>query len=164
MKELKNEDNPFLDTHGLKLFNLKTTYNVTKTEQVVEGQQNIVLEYDSVTKSRYIEQQKHIKIYDTTNDHIWMFKEFTPTARDLYLYIVFKLQKNLSFIRLSYELLYKATGMAKNSYYNSLKLLIKKKILYKANSKYYWVNPYFIFRGDRKNFYLKHKPDSVEYL
>jgi hypothetical protein len=146
--------NPFLSTVRLTVF--KSVKTLTTYE---EGNINKVVS----TTSQEIEWEKasFTKVYNDSSI-INLYKELTPTACKLVIFIQLNLPKNIDIIDLRSNVCMEFLGVSKATYYKSLQELIDNAIVTKYKTNTYWINPVLIFNGDRIKYYKDKFPECVD--
>lgn len=150
--------NPFIQNFKLNVVKINTSYFETKTTNISDG---IVGKYKKVEESYLAEQQDKTSVYHIPYIENILFKELKSSGRDLLLYIIYNIQKDDDTINLSADKLYKEMSISKSTYYTAISQLIDVGIICKKNNSTYWVNPFYIFKGNRIDYYHKHCPDCV---
>ncbi len=83
-------------------------------------------------------------------------------TRDLVLYILLNIKKNTDYIELVQTKVCNKTNLSRNSFYSAVKELTVLNIICKKQIRQYWVNPKYIFNGNRKTFFQKKKPENIK--
>jgi hypothetical protein len=120
--------NPFMNGNKINV--------VSKFGNLVETQNKISLYYDN-----------HIDIDDI------LFNKLTSKARDLFLYISYHLPQNQDYINLKINDVRAKTGISRNAIVTALQSLKSANLIIPKNQSIYWVNPMYIFKGNRVSFY-----------
>lgn len=156
----KQSANPFLTSFKLNVIEIQEEKKLLDSKDV-NWEEGYVLDYITQKNVFHVEQQKHVKIYDIPYDHSFFFKEFQPTTRDLYNYIILKLKENQDWIELNYKKVTKETSMSIKSFYSATKQLAEFSVITKKQKDQYWINPYYMFRGNRLNFFKEFSPKNI---
>lgn len=135
--------NPFLSE--------KKPIGVIVTTDTVELK---VLDECSVTTTTSEKEIPGCSFYEN-NDIAKLLFEVGNKTRDLFLYIQLNLGFEKEVIELHYKHVCKETNMGTNSYYAALKELEEIGIISKKNLSEFWINPLYLFKGDRLSFYTK---------
>jgi hypothetical protein len=148
--------NPFLKQHRVVVIKNKKT--VTSFE---EGDIN---SYSSTT-SRTVsyEADPYVKVY-TQSKNINIFKRLSTTSCKMYVYIQLSLPKNLDQITMKADEVMAFVGIKSDTtYYTYLQELIDNAIIVSKSGarNVYWVNPYYMFNGDKVKFYKENAPDML---
>lgn len=137
--------NPFIENLTIELvkFNQKVNYIHNREIDNLSGIE--------IINNFTVEKQDCVKLYYTPYDDKF-FSSFSSKTKEVIFYIMLNLEKEKDFILLDMEKVTKKTGISKNSFYKSIKDLIIAGLICKKSKSEYWINPKYIFRGNRKNF------------
>lgn len=162
-KEIKTEENPFLN--GLKIEMLKYRNTSQRTDvKKLHDNNGIVLDWEDVTQVNLIDRQRSCSIYRSPFADEMYFSLCNP-AKAVFFYIIFHLQHNKDKIELKPDHVGKVTGMSRTSAFRAINELIDYHIIAKAKRQStYWVNPYFIFSGNRKAYFAKNPKVQIEII
>ena len=72
-----------------------------------------------------------------------------------------KIQENEDYIILNQKTIEEKANISKTSYYAAIKQLKEMCIITDKEKNKYWVNPYYIFKGNRLAFYQKNYPKAI---
>lgn len=144
------EINPFVRHNPIQAL------NVSK-EIIYEEVGSIKLQGDAHKSNRnfLIDRTRKTSLYIDSYKHLdeILFQNLTPTGRDMLLYIMVHVTENQDWINLKLDDVRKATGISKNSIVTALKCLKAAGIIALKSQSVYWVNPFYIFKGNRIKFY-----------
>lgn len=90
-----------------------------------------------------------------------MFGRLSDKSRSLFLYIMYTLNKNEDYILLSGQKVKQDIGMCNRTLVEALKELKSCSIITLKERSIYWVNPMYIFNGNRINYYKELSDDNV---
>lgn len=90
-----------------------------------------------------------------------MFGRLSDKSRSVFLYIMYSLNKNEDYIDLSSKKVQQDIGMKKRTLVEALKELKACSIITAKSRSIYWVNPMYLFNGNRIEFYRTLNPDNV---
>lgn len=155
-----NIKNPFLKNFKLGVIQIVDTYFETKTSNIFAD--GFVGKFKEVTEKYYIEQQKHTKLYDTPFDLNVFYGELKPSGRDLFNYIAYKIKDDNDDIEINVAKVSKIIRLTPITIYSAIQQLIDIGVICKKAKSLYWVNPYYMFRGDRIAFYTAQCEDCIE--
>lgn len=151
--------NPFLQNFKLPIIEvIETSYEVN-TKYLSDGQ---VGKYKKVTESYYIEQQEKVSVYKIPYIKNVLFKELKSSGRDLLLYIIYTLKVDVDIIELNANKISKELGISKVTVYNGINQLVDIAVICKKFKSDYWINPVYLFKGDRISFYNKQCDNCTE--
>jgi hypothetical protein len=148
--------NPFIvnqDFH-LKLISVYNKQITTDRGKIVE-----------TTEKYFIEEQKSVTVYKPGNNEVFsnlLFKLMSRNARDFYLYIIANIGENRDVISLDMKKIMELMSISKTTYYVAIKELKDLCLIADNKKSDYWINPYFLFRGDRISYYKTQCPDCVK--
>jgi len=151
--------NPFLQNFKLNVVKVNTTYYETKTSDISDG---YVGKYKKVEESFLAEQQDKTSVYNIPNINNVLFKALDPRSRDLFLYIIYNIKKEEDIINLKLDAICSLTEMSKPTLIKSINILIDNAIICKKSQSEYWVNPFYIFKGNRIDYYNKQCPECID--
>jgi len=147
--------NPFIDNDS----------NQLEVLSIINSQSSGDDFYSKETTSKYIkEKQGKVSIYRVMNNEVYtefLFSLNRP-ARDIFLYIIANLGENKDYIKLDPEIVCRKTGLSRNYYYSGLKSLKDNQVIINKKRAEFWINPYYLFRGDRVEYYKSRVPDKIK--
>lgn len=149
--------NPFIvnSEFNLRAISVYTkSITTTGTYKIVETTQKVL-----------VEEQKKVSVYKTGNSKVFtsfLFKGLSYPGRELYLYLVCNIGENTDQIKLQPEEVMSITGVSRNTFYKGLNCLKDNFIITPAKRATYWINPFFIFRGDRIKYYSEQCPGCIK--
>ena len=151
--------NPFLVNYKLPLVKVIKQISFTNEENI-----GYVGEYikKTETKSYFIEAQKHTSVYESPDINNKLFTKMKPNGRDLYLYIQNNIAYNSDTIHLSLEKVNQILSMSRPTLVSAIQQLLTENIICKAEKQgMYWINPYYLFKGNRVAYYEKQCPSCI---
>lgn len=149
--------NPFLQSVRLKVFILESKFHVIDTKDV-----NTVK--STLNTQQEFEKDPFIKLYSERN-FMNVFKNTSDTASKLFLYIAYTLEKNSDVIYINAEKAMEFVGIkSPTTYYKYVQELIDNAIITRKSNSEYWINPLFLFNGNRIEFYKAHCPECLDIL
>lgn len=151
--------NPFLINYELKIIEVYAEEKFANTEDVIEG---VIMKYKKETTVFQIEAQGKTSVYNIPYIENILFKNLSNSGRDLLLYVIYNLKKNEDFINLKLEKVCKECCFSRPTALKGLKDLQDNAILYKKSQSEYWVNPHYIFNGNRINYLQKNCMDCIK--
>lgn len=151
--------NPFIQNFKLNVVKVNTTYYEVKTSNISEG---IVGKHKKVEESYLIEQQEKTSIYEMAYIENILFKELKSAGRDLLLYIMYNLKKDEDTIILKPEMVCKKMTCVRTTYYKAISQLTDVGVICKKHTTEYWINPFYLFKGNRIDYYNKNCKDCIE--
>ena len=122
----------------------------------------------NVEYSEYLAETQHKSFLCTDNSTGLTQKlyngEVTVKGRELLLYIQLKLSPEKDSIKLPADDITRMFGWKDRQKLADAKAeLANANIIAKmVNKEEYWINPYYIFNGDRKEYYLLNYPDNIQ--
>lgn len=144
------EINPFVVNNPIRVVEVTTKKLLAKN--VKDG---IVYEGGTFNDTYYIDSADKVNIYKhpvgMTDD--FLFTKLNSKGRDLYLYIIHRLPKNQDYMELKLKKVCASTKMSRNSVVTALKELKIASVITPKSQSIYWINPEFMFNGNRVNFY-----------
>ena len=152
--------NPFLVNYNLPL--IKVVKQVSFTNEEPTG---YVGEYvkKTETKSYFLEQQRSISVYEVPNMNEIMHKKLKANGRELYIYIQNNIPLNCDKIHLSLEKVNQVMSITRPTLISGIQQLLQENIICKAEKQsMYWVNPYYLFNGNRIAYYEKQCPSCIK--
>ena len=148
--------NPFIvnqDFH-LKLISVYDKHISTDRGKIVE-----------TTEKYFVEEQKSVTVYKPGNNEVFsnlLFKLMSRNARDFYLYIIANIGEDRDIINLDMKRILDLMSISKTTYYVTIQELKDLCLIADNKKSDYWINPYFLFRGDRISYYKEQCPDCVK--
>ena len=102
------------------------------------------------------------KIGSNTEFCNYLFKVLSQAGRNLFLYIMATIGKEKDTINLHTEKICNEMGISRNTAGTAKDSLVDNGVICHRKGNEYWVNPFFIFRGDRIKYYNEACPDCVK--
>lgn len=90
-----------------------------------------------------------------------MYGRLTDKSRSLFMYITYMLPKNTDYINLSAAKVRKDIGMSARTLTDAIKELRSVNIITFKSRSVYWVNPMYLFNGNRIEYYRGLNPSNV---
>jgi len=152
--------NPFLSQQRLKVLEIKQKKHFKSTqhfEKEVSSMDNIL----TFNNSYFIEQDKKVNLYKVGFVRNVM-TNLSPSTMKLFLYIVYTLKENCDFISLPLNKTLKNINISKPTYYKCIAELMEIELLCKKKREEYWVNPVYLFNGNKINFFKENCPDCID--
>jgi len=111
-------------------------------------------EIHSYSETYKVDREYCSKLYRSKENQKTIFS-LSNSGLKLLLYILMHIQRKTDTIELLPEKIELITKMKKDSFNRARSELVKNKIIMKTKgrARIYWVNPHFIFNGNRSNFY-----------
>jgi hypothetical protein len=147
--------NPFLQSGKLKMIITQQSLKVIDSQEI------------SSIKGSFVTQQKFeddpfTKVYNSKQFNN-VFKMTTDTACKMFIFIVYNLPKNQDLIILDSTEVMEFVGIKSlATYYKYIQELIDNAVIARKTHSEYWVNPFFIFNGNRLSFYEEHCPECIQ--
>lgn len=151
--------NPFIQNYKLKLVEVNEVRKMVDTSNISDG---IITSFETTTKTYMAEQQKKISVYDIPYIENILFHELSSSGRDLLLYIIYNLKEDCDTINLKAEAVCKEMNISRPTLIKAITQLKDVAVICKKSQSEYWVNPMYLFRGNRIAYYHKHCPNCVE--
>jgi len=150
--------NPFLQNFKLSVIKVNTVYYETKTSDISDG---FVGKYKKVEESFLAEKQSKTYVYEIPYIENILFKTMSSCARDLLLYIIYNLPKDQDFINLKTEKVLSILNISKPTLIKAKNQLEESAIICSKSQSEYWINPFYLFNGNRIDYYNKQCPDCI---
>ena len=112
-------------------------------------------------ETEIVEIDDSASVYQVGDMTRMMFHDvITNAGRSVFLYIIYNLPEDQDIIRIPAVL--SETGLSESTVRKGIKELVFAGIISRNMGGYYWVNPRFIFNGNRVGFLNKIYPGSIE--
>lgn len=149
--------NPFLANSDFKL----------KVVSVYQRRYKTLKEYSVVeeTTKTIAEKQEYIRLYKIGNCNVYtsfFFDVLNSQGRDLFLYILANIGHGKDQIKLDRNIVSERIKISTKTFYAAIKNLKESFVITPNTKGYYWINPYFFFRGDRIKYYKTNCPDCID--
>lgn len=147
--------NPFLQS--LKV----DVVRVTKEKKLIDAEKSgdIVLDYYDYSEGQLFEKQRYTKWYRSEGIDEVVFYQLKGSSKDVLWYIMNHLRPDSDRIELQTEKLSGAIGVSKPTIIHALQLLCEAGLICKSERRsVYWINPYYIFSGNRIKYLNKVNP------
>lgn len=156
--------NPFLWSFKLRVIKIKHSRNMVDAKHVNENE-GIITEFTKEDVNYMIEEQRKTSLYRLPFIDNVIFTELDGNGRSLLLYIAYHIQKDKDYINLKTETVCKAMNISRPTLIKAIHQLIDLGAISKrASRSEYWVNPQFIFNGNRIRFIQTVKSDCIEFV
>lgn len=149
--------NPFLQSARLRYFIKQDQLTVFDTQ----GSEPSSVKGHFSTQHEF-EKDPFIKLY---NDKSFfnVFKQTSDTASKIFLYIAYTIPKDKDSIVLNPEDVMGFVGIKSvTTYYKYIQELMDNAVIARRSNSEYWVNPHFVFNGNRIDFYKEHCPECLD--
>jgi hypothetical protein len=154
--------NPFLQSWRLRVLQMKRKRTTADTQHINDND-GVILEYTEETVTYTIEQQAKCSVYRLPYIDNVLFGEIDNCAKALFLYIIYHIPKDKDYISLSSKRVCSSMNISRPTLVKSIRQLCDIGLLCKKPSLYdYWVNPEYLFNGNRIKFAQGVKNDIVE--
>ncbi len=114
---------------------------------------------DIAMSDEYSEEDTYTTLYHNISSDLLF--SLSPKARDILFYILLNIKPQEDFIPLSLQTINKKAKMSRQSYYQGLKELKDNWFIATKSQGIFWVNPQFIFNGNRQKFVKEFYPDKI---
>lgn len=149
--------NPFLQSARLRYFIKQDQKTVFDTH----GSEPTSVKGHFITQQEF-EKDPFIKLY---NDKSFfnVFKQTSDTASKIFLYIAYTIPKDKDSMILIPEDVMGFVGIKSvTTYYKYIQELMDNAVIARRSNSEYWVNPHFIFNGNRIAFYKENCPECLD--
>lgn len=153
-----SSNNPFCINYTLELLKFKSTIDFSKEEK----ESSELIKEKDYNESFYVEKQKKVSIYDYKEDHKHIFSFNNKFTIHLYVFIIKNIKENEDFIKMSFDLVKKQIKISRKSYYECIKELKESSYIHNKCQGYFWINPAFIFKGNRITFFENNYPKNIK--
>lgn len=151
--------NPFIQNFKLKVIEIYSEQKYINSNDLSDG---IATKYRKETSVFFAERQEKTAVYEIPYIENVLFKEMSSCGRDLLLYIIYNIQKNEDFINLKHDKVCKEMQISKPTLIKAINNLEENAIVCKKSQSEYWINPMYIFKGNRIAYYQKNCEDCIE--
>lgn len=151
--------NPFIQNHKLALIKVHQVIKTVDTNDISDG---IILNYQETTKSYCAEQQTKTSVYDIPYIESVLFTQMSSKSRDLLLYIIYNIQTDTDYITLKLDNISKKMNVSRPTLLKAIQELEDVAVICKKSQSDYWINPLYIFKGNRIKYYQSNCPDCIE--
>lgn len=149
--------NPFLQSVRLKVF-------VTESKQVVLDTKDLNSVRSTINTQQEFEKDPFTKLYND-KPFLNVFKQTSDTASKVFLYIAYNLKRDTDVIELNAESVMEFVGIkSTTTYYKYIQELIDNAVITRKSNSEYWVNPLFLFNGNRIDYYKEHCPECLDII
>jgi len=158
-KEKVVEINPFVVNNPIKVVQVNAEGTITKN-----AKDGVLYEGSIIKSSYYIDSAEKVNIYKHSVGYMdeFLFSKLKSKGRDLYLHIIHRLPKNQDYMQLKISKVTSCTGMSRNSVVTAIKELKTAGIIASKAQSLYWINPEFMFNGNRITFYRNIQEELLE--
>lgn len=155
------EINPFVANGGTLLYHKKVQEKIISYDGDIDYQHS-----GTIIKTHFlVEAHRKTSLYCPSASSMdeKIFKELSSKSRDLLLYIMVHITTDQDYIKLPYKTLIKNIGCSRNTIMLALKELKSAGFITdKSEQSVYWVNPMYIFRGNRLKYYSAIDKDIIQ--
>lgn len=146
--------NPFLQSIKLKVIIKSDKMQVIDTKDVasIHGTFTMDHKFEADTFTKLYNDKPFLNVFRITSD----------TACKIFMYIAYNLNRNTDIIKISTEEVMIFVGIKSlATYYKYIQEMIDNAIIARKSNSEYWVNPLFLFNGDRIAFYEEYCPECI---
>ena len=152
--------NPFLQNFKLQLVEISEKEKIVNTKDIHDG---MVLKFQTVQNIYSVEKQTKVSVYDIPYIENILFKnDIKSNGRDLILFVVYNLVEDQDWINLKTDRVCSKMNISRPTLLSAIRQLEDAAILCRKSQSEYWVNPFYIFKGNRINLYQKTSPGNIE--
>lgn len=149
--------NPFLQSVRLKVY-------VTESKQLVIDTKDLNSVKSTINTQQEFEKDPFTKLYNS-KPFLNVFKQTSDTASKIFLYIAYNLDKDTDVISLDADQVMEFVGIkSTTTYYKYIRELIDNAVITRRSNSEYWVNPLFLFNGNRIDYYKEHCPECLDII
>ena len=150
----EKKSNPFLVKDSFKVIRGKTITEFEGSGNVISNMLNSLFLYEQTPK---------VSLYKIGYIRNLMLS-LQPQSVRLFLYIAYTLKKDEDVIHLPLKKVKKTLGVSNPTYYRAISELSDCQILAKKSREYYWINPVFLFYGNKIAFFKRYCEDCIEVI
>ncbi len=151
--------NPFIQNYKLKLIEVYSEQKYVNSKDLLEG---IATSYRKETSVFLAEQQEKTSVYDIPYIENILFSEMSSVGRDLLLYVIYNIGKNEDFINLKLDKVCQKMRISRPTLSKAISNLEENAIICKKAQSEFWINPMYIFKGNRIAYYQKVCEDCID--
>lgn len=168
LKAEKFKENPFLEAKAYDLAKNSKTKRVTNKEGGVlvhPTTGEITANIAGFWVAEEVDSSKFVKLFV---NGVKAFSNLTTAGAKTFEYVYYEIQRNIGKdkIYLNHNVITEDSKLRKATFYKGLSELIEKKFLAPTTlTGWYWINPDFVFNGDRLSFvktYIKKKAEDTQ--
>ena len=149
--------NPFINSFRLRVVKKTVKGPIEEAPSLVIGTHRQFVE------TRYVEQQRYSRLYYIPYVEDILFKrDMSSKGRDLLIYIYYNIKKDCDFIEIKSSKVCDEMCISRPTLYRAIQELVDSSIITKHRGFVWWVNPMYIFNGDRINFYNERCPSCID--
>lgn len=141
--------NPFVFNYRINVVQVNETYILNSTKVSNPGSLNKLV----VPNSYYVEKPDKTSVYHTIDITKLLFVDLKAIGRDMFNYVVINLKKDKDYIEFDRDRVCKDMDISIATFYAAITQLVKANVLYKINTRAYYINPHFIFNGNRVDYF-----------
>jgi predicted transcriptional regulator len=158
--------NPFLQNFKINVIKVRKSFKEARTsdvERYMDGDSgiNFVKDAKDVTETYLVEQQKKVSVFYIPHIENILYGVMKNAGRDLLLYVIYNIKEKQDWIDLKVDKIRSEMGISRATYYSAISQLIDVGIICKKIKSEYWVNPIYIFKGNRLEFYKDIQDDVI---
>jgi hypothetical protein len=152
---MNEEVNPFVKNPNFQLtcIEIVKDYHVVDPNKVDGG--IATKRHGTRSESFFIDSPRHTSVFRPSRIKGLVFGSLSQNGRDILLFIIYSLGDDVDYINLKHSRLEKELGITRQTIAKGIQQLTESFFIMKKGQSEYWVNPFFIFCGNRKNFYDK---------
>ena len=158
--------NPFISQESFKLRAIRIVGTQTSVDISYIPQDSVVSDMDgvqTVTGSYLVEKMEKVSVYNIPNITGALFGDDTTKAgRDLFLFIIYNLKRDEDFITLRHKEVCTRMHISRVTLTKAIANLVDISVIQRKSQSDYWVNPHYVFNGDKLKFFKKHYNEYIE--
>jgi hypothetical protein len=150
---MNEEVNPFVKNPSFQLtcIEIVKDYHVVDPSRVDAG--IATRRHGTKSETFFMDSPRHTSVFRPSRVKGVVFGMLGQNGRDVLLFIIYSLGESTDYINLKHSRLHKELGISRFTAAKGIQQLVESFFIMKKGQSEYWVNPYFIFCGNRKGFY-----------
>lgn len=153
--------NPFVQNIRLNVIQINGSYTVIDNSKGNSSNDDSNKLEFKIPKSYLVEQMGKTGIFHVPNIKHILFRELKSIGRDLLHYIEISLTKNFDYIKLVPSSVCEEMNISRAGLYVAINQLTQAGIITKRDVKTYWINPLYIFNGNRIEYFQALDGDHI---
>lgn len=154
--------NPFVQNIKLSVLQIDDSFTLTSTAKVEIGAlpKKII-----IPNNFFIERIQKTSVFHLPNILDVLYKQLRPAGRDLFQYVTVMLKKELDYIELIHKKVCEdMNDISRGTLHSGITQLTQAGIICKRDPKTYWINPLYIYNGNRIDYFRKLGPDYIDII
>lgn len=159
---MEQQINPFVRNFKLAVLKINKTYTLVSNNGKDSIDPSAVKDGFKIPMPYLMERVEKTSLFHNRDTNYVLFNKLKSIGRDLLLYIMVSLSKDKDYIHINPKDVCEEMDISRTTLYVGIGQLIEFGMIEKKDVKHYWINPIYLFNGDRVDYFKKLGEDYYE--